>query len=70
MVDTVLRPLAGLLLCGVFVALILSLPTVIRHARTWIGQAREGNLPAPVLHLIRHREDKHVGGAEENRKAS
>ena len=47
MIDTVIRPLAGLLLCAVFAALVLALPTIIRHVREWVFQIREGNLPAP-----------------------
>lgn len=71
MIDLVIRPLAGLLLCAVFAALILSLPTVIRHARAWIAQIREGNLPAPVLSLIRQREDpEEVSAPASDRKAS
>jgi hypothetical protein len=71
MIDLVIRPLAGLLLCAVFAALILSLPTVIRHARVWIAQIREGNLPAPVLSLIRQREDpEEVSAPASERKAS
>ena len=69
MIDLVIRPLAGLLLCAVFVALLLSLPTVIRHARAWIAQIREGNLPAPVLSLIRQREEP-VEESSSERKAS
>jgi hypothetical protein len=57
MIDLVVRPFAGLLLCAVFGALLVSLPTVIRHTRTWVAQIREGNLPAPVLSLIRQREE-------------
>jgi hypothetical protein len=71
MIDLVIRPLAGLLLCAVFIALVLSLPTVIRHARAWIAQIREGNLPAPVLSLIRQREDpEEVSAPASDRKAS
>jgi hypothetical protein len=66
MIDLVIRPLAGLLLCAVFVAIVLSIPTVIRHVRAWIAQIREGNLPPPVLSLIRHREE----AEEPDRKAS
>ncbi|MEV7395622.1 hypothetical protein [Aeromicrobium sp. NPDC092404] len=69
MIDFVVRPLAGLLLCAAFVALFLLLPTAVRHARTWIGQIRQGNLPAPVLSLIRQREEP-VEEAEPERKAS
>ena len=69
MIDLVIRPLAGLLLCAVFAALVLSLPTVIRHARAWFIQIREGNLPAPVLSLIRQREEPAEESASE-RKAS
>jgi len=47
----------------------LSLPTVIRHARAWIAQIREGNLPAPVLSLIRQREEP-VEESSSERKAS
>lgn len=57
MIDLVVRPLAGLLLCAAFVALILFLPTTVRHLRAWVSQIREGNLPAPVLSLIRQREE-------------
>ncbi len=57
MIDLVVRPLAGLLLCVAFAAILLSLPTVIRHAKAWFTQIREGNLPAPVLSLIRQREE-------------
>lgn len=66
MIDLVIRPLAGLLLCAVFAALVLSLPTVIRHVRAWVSQIREGNLPAPVLSPIRQREE----ADEQDRKAS
>ena len=69
MIDLVIRPLAGLLLCAVFGALLLSLPTVIRHGRAWVIQIREGNLPAPVLSLIRQREEP-VEGSSSERKAS
>ena len=69
MIDLVIRPLAGLLLCAMFVAFFLSLPTVIRHARAWIAQIREGNLPAPVLSLIRQREEP-VEESSSERKAS
>jgi hypothetical protein len=69
MIDLVIRPLAGLLLCAVFVGLVLSLPTVIRHARAWVAQIREGNLPAPVLSLIRQREEP-VEESSSERKAS
>ena len=68
MIDVVIRPLAGLLLCALFAALFLSLPTVIRHTRTWVAQIREGNLPAPVLSLIRQREE--VDEPTSERKAS
>lgn len=68
MIDLVIRPLAGLLLCALFAALVLSLPTIIRHTRAWVAQIREGNLPAPVLSLIRQREDAEEPEAE--RKAS
>ena len=68
MIDLVIRPLAGLLLCAVFAALVLSLPTIVRHAREWLIQIREGNLPAPVLSLIRQREDLEEPTSE--RKAS
>ena len=68
MIDVVIRPLAGLLLCALFAALFLSLPTVIRHTRTWVAQIRGGNLPAPVLSLIRQREEVDEPTAE--RKAS
>jgi hypothetical protein len=72
MIDLVIRPLAGLLLCAAFVALFLSLPTVIRHVRAWVGQIREGNLPAPVLSLIRQREEREQPAEElaQERKAS
>ena len=70
MIDLVIRPLAGLLLCAVFVALVLSLPTVIRHVRTWVAQIREGNLPAPVLSLIRQREEPGDEQSASDRKAS
>lgn len=69
MIDLVVRPLAGLLLCVAFAALVLSLPTVIRHVREWVVQIREGNLPAPVLSLIRQREEPAEEPAAE-RKAS
>lgn len=69
MIDLVIRPLAGLLLCALFVALLLSLPTVIRHSRAWVAQIRQGNLPAPVLSLIRQREEP-VEEPESERKAS
>lgn len=68
MIDLVVRTLAGLLLCAGFAAIILSLPTVIGHVRAWVGQVRQGELPAPVLILMRQR-----GEAEEpasDRKAS
>jgi len=68
MIDLVIRPLAGLLLCAVFAALVLSLPTIIRHVRAWVAQIREGNLPAPVLSLIRQREETEEPTSE--RKAS
>jgi hypothetical protein len=68
MIDVVIRPLAGLLLCALFAALFLSLPTVIRHTRAWVAQIREGNLPAPVLSLIRQREE--VDEPTSERKAS
>jgi hypothetical protein len=69
MIDLVVRPLAGLLLCAIFVAFLLYLPTIIRHVRTWVAQIREGNLPAPVLSLIRQREEPVEQPATE-RKAS
>ncbi len=69
MIDLVIRPLAGLLLCAAFVAVLLALPNVIRHARVWVAQIREGNLPAPVLSLIRQREEPVEEPAAE-RKAS
>jgi hypothetical protein len=69
MIDIVVRPLAGLLLCAAFVALFLSVPTIIRHVRSWVLQVREGNLPAPVLSLIRQREDP-VEEPSTERKAS
>ena len=69
MIDLVIRPLAGLLLCALFAALVLSLPTIIRHARAWTAQIREGNLPAPVLSLIRQREEP-VEESSSERKAS
>ncbi len=69
MIDLVVRPLAGLLLCVAFAALLLFLPTIIRHVRAWIAQIREGNLPAPVLSLIRQREEPADEPAAE-RKAS
>lgn len=69
MIDLVIRPLAGLALCAVFAALVLSLPTIIRHARAWVAQIRQGNLPAPVLSLIRQREEPADQPAPE-RKAS
>jgi hypothetical protein len=56
MIDLVIRPLAGLLICVAFAALVLYLPTIIRHVRVWVIEVREGNLPAPVLSLIRQRE--------------
>ncbi|KAA1400248.1 hypothetical protein [Aeromicrobium ginsengisoli] len=68
MIDLVIRPLAGLLLCALFAALVLSLPTIIRHVRAWVAQIREGNLPAPVLSLIRQREEPAEPTSE--RKAS
>ena len=68
MIDLVIRPLAGLLLCAVFAAFVLSLPTIIRHGRAWVAQIREGNLPAPVLSLIRQREETEEPTSE--RKAS
>ncbi|WP_332662840.1 hypothetical protein [Aeromicrobium sp.] len=71
MIDLVIRPLAGLLLCALFVALLLSLPTVIRHSRAWVAQIRQGNLPAPVLSLIRQREEPvEARESESERKAS
>jgi hypothetical protein len=69
MIDLVVRPLAGLLLCAAFVALFLSLPTIIRHLRAWVVQIRDGNLPAPVLSLIRQREEP-VEEPTTERKAS
>jgi hypothetical protein len=66
LIDLVIRPLAGLLLCAVFAGFVLSLPTVIRHVRVWVSQIREGNLPAPVLSFIRQREE----ADEQDRKAS
>jgi hypothetical protein len=69
MIDLVIRPLAGLLLCAAFVAVLLALPNVIRHVRVWVAQIREGNLPAPVLSLIRQREEPAEEPAAE-RKAS
>jgi hypothetical protein len=69
MIDLVIRPLAGLLLCAAFAAFVLSLPTIIRHGRTWVAEIREGNLPAPVLSLIRQREEP-VEAPTSERKAS
>ncbi len=69
MIDLVIRPLAGLLLCAAFVAVLLALPNVIRHGRVWVAQIREGNLPAPVLSLIRQREEP-VDEPASERKAS
>lgn len=68
MIDLVIRPLAGLLLCVLFAAVVLSLPTVVRHVRAWVIQIRQGNLPAPVLSLIRQREDAEE--PQSDRKAS
>jgi hypothetical protein len=71
MIDLVIRPLAGLLLCAAFVAFVFSIPTIIRHGRAWVLQIREGNLPAPVLSLIRQREDPdEVSAPASDRKAS
>ena len=67
MIDLVIRPIAGLLLCAAFAVVVLSLPHLIRHARVWIAQIREGNLPAPVLSLIKQREEVE---SEADRKAS
>jgi hypothetical protein len=57
MIDLVVRPLAGLFLCAAFGVLVLSLPTLIRNGRAWYAEIREGNIPAPVLSLIRPREE-------------
>lgn len=70
MIDLVIRPLAGLLICVAFAALVLSLPTIVRHGRAWLIQIREGNLPAPVLSLIRQREEPVQQEPETERKAS
>jgi hypothetical protein len=67
MIDLVIRPIAGLLLCAAFAVVVLSLPNLIRHVRVWIAQIREGNLPAPVLSLIKQREEV---APEADRKAS
>jgi len=69
MIDLVIRPLAGLLLCAAFVVVVLALPNLIRHLREWVTQIREGNLPAPVLSLIRQREEP-VEQPSAERKAS
>lgn len=68
MIDLVIRPFAGLLLCLLLAALVLSLPTIVRHVRAWAFQIRQGNLPAPVLSMIRQRED--LPEPESERKAS
>jgi hypothetical protein len=68
MIDLVVRPLAGLLICAAFIGLFLALPTLMTHARAWVSQIREGNLPAPVLNLIKLREDEQE--REPDRKAS
>lgn len=41
MIDIVVRPLAGLLLCVAFGALILALPTLIARGRVWVERLRE-----------------------------
>lgn len=67
MIDIVVRPLAGLLLCVAFGAFFLSLPTLITRGRGWISRLREAG-PTSTLGQITPKPDTEQ--AEADRKAS
>ena len=67
MIDFVVRPLAGLLMCVAFGALILALPILIAHGRAWVAGRREA-APAPTLGQITPKSEQEQ--SEADRKAS
>lgn len=67
MIDIVVRPLAGLLLCIAFGAALFALPTLITRARGWISQLREA-APTSTLGQITPKPDEEK--SEADRKAS